>query len=59
MDVQGEGAGFPALMGTREGALSRGSAGLGTSMRLPRAVVLQSFLATDPRSSGNCRFSRL
>lgn len=39
-----------AWPGNREGALSRGPTGLGTSGRLPGAVVLQSFLATDPIS---------
>lgn len=35
------------------------SVGLGTGRLFPRAGVLQSFLATDSRFSGNCRFSRL
>lgn len=37
-------------LGTRVGALCCDSAGLGTSGWLPKAVVLQSFLATDPVS---------
>lgn len=35
------------LAGPPEGALSRGSAGLGTAGQLPRAEVAQSLLATD------------
>lgn len=61
MDVQGVGLGSRprGQVGTRKGAPRRGSAGLGASTRLPGAVVLQSFLATDPHFSGNYRFSRL
>ena len=60
-DVWDEGSGLWASRpGQRPGRCPEpGSVGLGTGPLFPRASVLQSFLATDSRFSGNCRFSRL